>query len=137
MLSERVELMSKSSLGHFADDIAEILSEYGEEVQENLDVIVKKVGARGAKAVKAKAKASFTGSRYAAGWTSKTTADRLGTTAVIYNRSQPGLAHLLEHGHVSRNGTGRTFGDVPGREHIAPVEQELVENFQKELERRL
>lgn len=129
--------MAKTALERFSADIAGILEEYADDVQGNLEDIVKEVGKKGAKAVKAQAQASVDGKKYASGWTSQVEVTRLGATATIYNKAQPGLAHLLEHGHVSRNGTGRTFDPVKGREHIAPVEEELVADFQKELEKRL
>ena len=40
--------------------------------------------------------------------------------AVIYNKSQPGIGHLIEHGHAKVGG-GRT----KPREHVKPVEDEL------------
>ena len=129
--------MAKTPLDKFSAEIAGILEEYADDVQSNLEEITKEVGKKGAKAVQAQAKATVGGKMYASGWTSQVEATRIGTTATIYNKARPGLAHLLEHGHVSRNGTGRTFGRVPGHEHIAPVEQELVDEFQKELEKRL
>jgi hypothetical protein len=51
---------------------------------------------------------------------------------IIYNE-HPGLPHLLEYGHVSRNGTGRTYGEVPGHEHIQPVEEEMVRDFERKV----
>lgn len=126
--------MAKTPLERFSDDIAGILEEYADDVQGNLEDIVKEVGKKGAKAVKAQAQTAVDGKKYAGGWTSKVEVTRLGASATIYNKSQPGLAHLLEHGHVSRNGTGRTFDPVPGREHIAPVEKQLVEEFERKLE---
>ena len=129
--------MAKTPLERFSDDIAGILEEYADDVRGNLEDIVRAIGKKGAKAVKAQASASVGGMKYASGWTSQVETTRLGSAATIYNKAQPGLAHLLEHGHVSRNGTGRTFDPVPGRAHIAPVEKELVEEFQKELEKAL
>lgn len=129
--------MAKTPLERFSDDIAGILEEYADDVRGNLEDIVKSIGKKGAKALQAQAKATVNGTQYAKGWTSQVETTRLGATATIYNKSQPGLAHLLEHGHVSRNGTGRSFGRVSGHEHIAPVEEELVDEFQKELEKKL
>ena len=126
--------MAKTPLDKFSAEIAGILEEYADDVQSNLEEITKEVGKKGAKAVQAQAKATVGGKMYASGWTSQVEATRIGTTATIYNKARPGLAHLLEHGHVSRNGTGRTFDPVPGREHIAPVEKQLVEEFERKLE---
>jgi len=57
---------------------------------------------------------------------------RLSTTVTIYN-DHPALPHLLEYGHVTRNGTGRTYAPTPAHAHIAPVEKELVETFEREV----
>ena len=42
----------------------------------------------------------------------------------------PGLPHLLENGHAKRGG-----GRVPGKTHIAPVEQELIKQFEEQIEK--
>ena len=55
----------------------------------------------------------------------------------IYNADQPGLTHLLENGHVSRNGTGRTFDPVKAYPHIAPVQKILGEQLEKKLKVKL
>jgi hypothetical protein len=39
----------------------------------------------------------------------------------------------LEHGHVTRNGTNRSYDDTPAHVHIAPVEEELITYFQKQI----
>ena len=57
---------------------------------------------------------------------------RLSTTVTIYN-DHPGLPHLLEYGHVTRNGTKQTFPPTPAHQHIAPVAEELVETFEREV----
>lgn len=113
-----------------------ILTQYGDEVGEKMAEIVPKVAAKGAKALREESKKTFGSpsgkNRYAKGWKYRTEKGRLRTTATIYNAKVPGLPHLLEHGHANRNG-GRT----PGRAHIAPVEQVVVERFEKEVEEKL
>lgn len=112
------------------DEIDNILAEYAEGVSADLSAAVKKVGASGAKALRAESKRTFPrgSGRYAKGWTVTTTQSRSGASAVIHNRDLPGLPHLLEFGHANRNG-GRTEGRV----HIAPIEKEVVEAFEKEV----
>lgn len=129
--------MAKSPMEKFASDIEKILEEYGDDIQGNLEDITKEMGKKAAQAVKNSAKQSVNGKDYASGWTSQVETTRLSCTATVYNKKLPGLAHLLEHGHVIRNGTGRTFGTTKAYEHIAPVEEEVIETYQKEIEKAL
>lgn len=128
-------MAKKTPLEKFSDDIAKILEEYGDDISANIEEVTKEMGKKAAQAVKNQARANFDGKKYASGWTSQVETTRLSTTAIVYNKAQAGLAHLLEHGHVIRNGTGRTFGHTNPVEHIAPVEEEIVEEYQKEIEK--
>jgi len=110
-----------------------ILDEYKEDVNKDMQEAVKKVTKAGAKQVKANAQGAVGGKKYAKGWTSRFETGRLSAQGTIYNSSQPGLPHLLEYGHVTRNGTGRTFRPTPAHEHIAAVEDEIEQNIMKEL----
>lgn len=113
-------------------EIDKILDEYGDNVRDNLDDITKAVGKKGVQALKSNARSSFNGTNYAGGWKSKAETGRLSTTVTIYNAKLPGLPHLLEHGHAKRGG-----GRVEGRAHIAPVEREIIDTFEKEIEWKL
>lgn len=118
--------------------IAGILAQYGDDVQANVGKIAEEMGKKGVQALKRNSKATFprgTG-KYAAGWKKKVEKDRLKTVVTIYN-DHPALPHLLEYGHVTRNGTGRTFPRTPGHPHIKPVEEELVRAFEREVVDRL
>ena len=114
-------------------EIAKILTKYGDEVAENIQKVTKEIARKGAKAVKQNAQSSFsvTG-KYAAGWTSQAKEGRYSSQGIIYNRAKPGLPHLLEHGHAKRGG-GRT----DGKEHIAPVEQEVIKSFEEAIKEKL
>jgi len=113
-----------------SDALEQILAQYGADVEESNAEIVQKTAQRAARALREESKKTFGGSgRYAKGWTSETRKGRLRAEATVYNKTAPGLAHLLEHGHANRDG-GRT----PGRSHIAPVEEAIVTAFQKEVE---
>lgn len=114
-------------------EIAKILTKYGDEVAENIQKVTKEIAQKGAKAVKQNAKSDFKGTgKYAAGWTSQAKEGRYSSQGIIYNRAKPGLPHLLEHGHAKRGG-GRT----DGREHIAPVEQEVIKSFEEAIKEKL
>lgn len=123
-------MAKKIPIDRLSAEINKILTEYGDEVEENVNEAAKRVTKAGAKAVKGNAQSTFkigTGEKnYAKGWTSKFETGRLSAQGIIYNKDLPGLPHLLEHGHANRNG-GRT----PGRAHIAPVEQKIIDDFTK------
>ena len=120
-------MAKKIPIDRLSAEINKILTEYGNEVKENVDEAAQRVTKAGVKAVKGNASGSFGGTgKYAKGWKSKFETGRLSSQGIIYNGDLPGLPHLLEHGHANRNG-GRT----PGRVHIAPVEQKIIEDFEK------
>lgn len=125
-------MAKKVTLDNLPDAINEILSEYAGDVYDNLNVITKKIGQKGAEAVKNSAKQDFKGKKYYKGWGVTQYKGRLYTTVVIHNKKQPGLAHLLENGHVKANGTGR-YGFYEGIKHILPVEQKLVAEYESEV----
>ena len=114
-------------------EVEKILTEYGENVQQNLDEIVKQMSKKGAQTLRSQSKGTFNGTgAYAKGWTSKAETGRLSAQGTIYNKDLPGLPHLLEHGHANRGG-GRT----PGRVHIKTVEDALVKEFEQKVKSKL
>lgn len=127
--------MAKTPLEKFSADIAKILEEYGDDIAQNIEEVTTQIGKKAAQAVKKSAQNVVNGKEYASGWTSEVEKTRLSTTATVYNKKLAGLAHLLEHGHVIRNGTGRTYGTTKEYVHIEPVEQEVVEEYEKEIQR--
>lgn len=130
-------MAKKTPVDKMAEAIGDILADYNGDVINNVAEITKAMGQKGVQALKRASKESFGGSGdYSRGWTVDVNQGRVGTAVTIYNKT-PGLPHLLEHGHVTRNGTGREYGSVPGREHIAPIEAELVETYQREVASKL
>lgn len=126
----------KVTLDTLGEELNKILDEYAGDIESNLDEITKKVGKKGALALKNESLAAFPDSkkhkkRYGSTWTSRAEKQRLYTTVTIYN-SQPGLPHLLEYGHASRNG-----GRVEGKAHISPIEEKLILEFEREVESKL
>lgn len=133
-------MASKVTLENFDSEIKKILSEYGDDVDKNLSAITKKIGQKGAKLLRDESLGMFPDSkkhksRYGQTWTSRTEQRRLYTTVTIYNR-QAGLPHLLENGHAMVAG-GRQVGFVSGKQHILPVEQELIQQYEREVMQKL
>lgn len=65
---------------------------------------------------------------YAKGWKSKT--PQIGNT-IIYNETKPHITHLLEYGHLSRDGVTH----VRPIEHIETVTTWLTTKYIREVER--
>lgn len=131
-------MAKKVTLATLGDEIKNILDDYENEVVQNLDVVTKRIGQKGATALRNQSKAVYPkGDAYPKGWTATVEKSRLYTVVTIHNKRQAGLAHLLEFGHVVSNGTGRNYitdkAPFKGREHIAPIEKELVYQYEKEV----
>ena len=118
--------MSAIPIDKFDAAIKEILEEYSENITENVQEAARKVTKAGVKAVKGNSRMFGGTGNYAAGWTSKFETGRLSGQGVIYNQTVPGLPHLLENGHALRNG-----GRAPGRSHIKPVEEKVINAFER------
>lgn len=121
--------MAKTTVDTLAADIMKILEEEGETINEMTRDTVRKVGQNGVQALRSNSTIFGGTGKYASGWSSKVEDTRMGAKATLYNAKVPGLPHLLENGHAKRGG-----GRVPGRIHIAPVEEELDRMFTSELE---
>lgn len=122
----------KIPVDKLTQEVDKILSEYGSDVQGNLNTIVGQMSKKGAQTLRQQSKNTFGGTgKYAKGWTSTVETGRVSAQGTIYNKS-PGLPHLLENGHALRGG-GRT----PGRPHIKPVEEALVREFESKVKSKL
>ena len=122
-------MAKKVTLENLGDVISDILDEYADDIAGEIPEITEKIGKAGVQAIRNSSRSSFKGTgKYAKGWNKKVEHKRLWSEVTIYNKSLPGLPHLLEHGHATRGG-GRT----PGKVHISPVEEKLVQNYEKEI----
>ena len=121
---------SKVSVDQFASAIMDGLIEYRDMITEDMKAAVDKTAKEVRKQIKAAAPRRPKGGKYAASWSIKNLDDTsTGRTAVVYSR-QPGLPHLLEHGHALRQG-GRAGAHV----HIAPAEAAGIKMFEEEIEK--
>lgn len=125
-------MAKKVTVDNLQDAIKDILDEYSDQIYENLDEITQRIGKKGVEAVRNSSKEAFNGKVYASGWGMTVEKNRLYTSVIIHNKKQAGLAHLLEHGHVKANGTGR-YGQWDGVEHLLPVEEKLIDEYESEV----
>lgn len=105
--------------------LKDVLAEYGNEVYTVAEYAVDQTAKECVDKLKAVKK--FNPGRnpsglYSSSWmTTVIPSARLKVKRVVHNEQWYRLTHLLEKGHVSRNGTGRTFPPVKAYPHIAPV----------------
>lgn len=111
-------------------DIKEILNDYSLDIQEGISDAVIKVAKDGANKLKTTTNTYHvrTG-EYNKGWKVTTKKGRWETTSVIHNKIYM-LTHLLENGHVTRNGRSKTRAF----KHIAPVESTCIKDYEREVE---
>lgn len=131
-----------SSTFNFAEITKHILDNYNNdvfyEVSEAIDEVSKEVVTR----LKKESRAEFGKGEYAKGWARKMEKGRLRVTAIVYGKKPTyQLAHLLEKGHVTRNGTGRTYRPTPAHPHIQQVsdwaQDEALDRAISKLEKRI
>lgn len=104
-------------------EITKALSEYTEDVIEEVDEIAKEVAEQSAGELH-DTSPSNTG-KYRKGWKVRKVKDGY----EVYNGSKPFLTHLLEKGHAKKGG-----GRVDAIVHIAPVEEKAIEEFNRRVE---
>ena len=110
-------------------EVMKYLTEYKEDISEAVENVSNRVGKEATNELKDKSP-KLTGD-YAKGWRLKK--DKIGKnryTVKIHNKTNYRLTHLLEFGHVTRNG-GRTRA-IP---HIRPIEEKYKKIFEQELKK--
>lgn len=107
-------------------EIADILDEYSNDIQEAITERAIKVAKQGADDLKANSP-KRTGD-YKKGWRVKTTKGKGFVSCIIHNATDYQLTHLLEKPHLKRNG-GLTTPKV----HIAPVEEKSIKQYEQEV----
>lgn len=114
--------------------LADIFEEYGDELRDEVEGTISKVGKDVTKRLReiSDQKHHRTGG-YARGWAvTKVEKTWKGYDVTIYNKTKPGLAHLLNNGHVLRGG-GRVSGDG----HIDQTDTYAQEKLYTEMEKAL
>lgn len=117
--------------------IMDYLNNYREDIQEDVveatDTITKKAMDELKQSSRDKFKLHGRDNSYYSGWSTKIQKKgKLKYHKVIWNKTNYQLTHLLEFGHVTRNG-GRTRA-IP---HIRPIEQKYNVEFVDLLEKKI
>lgn len=113
----------------FTSAISGYLNEYGKEIREEVEELADEVAGETLKEIKANSPVGK--GSYKKGWRKKTKVSALGKkTITVYNATDYQLTHLLENGHLNRDGTTLA---APIK-HIKPAEKKAVEKFEKGVE---
>lgn len=107
--------------------IADEFKKYSDEVAEECKAAVKDVAKRCRNEVKTNSPVES--GEYRDGWATSTSGNSATSIRVtVYNKRKPGLAHLLENGHVKRGG-----GRVEGHPHIGPAEAKANDELYRKI----
>ena len=66
---------------------------------------------------------------YAKGWAKKKQKLIGGVSYLVYNKDKPQITHLLEYGHLKRDGVNR----VDGIPHIGPARDRIEKELEEEI----
>lgn len=115
-------------------DITDMLDEYCTDIQKGIAEETIKIAKDGVKTLKATSpknkKNTKHKGKYAKGWTVKTEKGFGYIKSTIHNKTDYQLTHLLERGHLTRNG-----GKSKAIPHIEPVESEILKKYPEEIEK--
>lgn len=115
-------------------DVVNILNDYSENIQEAIAEEAEKIANEGKDTLKRSSPINSKNTkhkgRYAKGWRVRVTKGRGFVNCVIHNQTDYRLTHLLEKGHLTRNG-GKTRAII----HIEPVHDKCIVAYEKSVER--
>lgn len=121
---------SNVKINDMSSAIRNILEEFGDKATDAVRESAQLVGKNTAKELRHNSPKK-TG-KYAKGWKTKYAKTVDGGSAVVYNQDRYQLTHLLENGHMNRDG-----GKTEGIEHIGPANEKAQQEFLAEIEKRI
>ena len=123
--------MSVSAAG-LPEAVSEALDAFAKEHRSMVDDALRRSANRCRSVLKATSPRGNQAKHYADGWAVTVEGDTLSKSFIVHNKTKPGLAHLLNNGHVGKNQHGQ-WGYVQGDGHIDKVEAEAVDYLIEQL----
>ena len=108
-------------------DITEILNDYSEEIQESISKTAEEKSIEARNELR-EVSPKRTGD-YRKGWRVKVIRGRDWIDCIVHNATNYQLTHLLEKPHAKRNG-----GVTTPKVHIKPVEEQIVKEYENEIQ---
>lgn len=115
-------------------ELAKTLDEFSKEKLEDVQKAVEMAAKQAKRDI---VQASPGDGEYRSGWSVRTKKSSHGVEAIVFNKTKPGLTHLLEKSHVIRNQFGIYGRTSPGHGqvvHIGPAAEKAVEYLLQLLE---
>ena len=126
---------TKVKTDNLAKEIVKTLNEYTENVSDATYRAVGEIAKDTQKKMRATRSAgeSNVWRRYPLGWTTKSKKKKNRREETVWNQRHYRLTHLLENGHVVKNGTGRNSGRQQTRAfvHIKPVNDDAQKRLEE------
>lgn len=118
---------------NIGDFVNEVLDEYSDEVLQAINETLKETADEAVSELKTAGDFDDRTGKYRKGWKTMAESGTLGVqNQVVHNGKHYRLTHLLEYGHVSRNGKR-----VRAFPHIAPVEAEIGDKVEARIKEKL
>ena len=114
--------------GQLDDALSAIVSEYAADLRNQLKRDVNASARIALREVKAGAARHVERGKYAKSWGIRTEPSRYGGYVKTVRSTIPGLPHLLDKGHMMRNGQY-----LPGDGHVAKAGERAVADFERRL----
>lgn len=116
----------------------DVLQDYSKEVMDTYNTCGKEIADDTVSKLKRVKFGRYDRGKYSKSWAVKQEKSNWGSNSyIIYNKKHYRLTHLLEFGHVVKNGTKRVVGKAGAIEHIKPKEEWVQQQLPKLLVQKL
>ena len=116
----------------------DVLQDYSKEVMDIYNTCGKEIADDTVSKLKRVKFGRYDRGKYSKSWAVKQEKSNWGSnTYIVYNKKHYRLTHLLEFGHVVKNGTKRVVGKAGAIPHIKPMEEWVQQQLPKLLVQKL